>query len=265
MRLLICGGRDFDDADYAIPRFMRLHHDKPVDTLICGMAKGGDTLGLEWAKLMDFKIEEFWADWRTHGAAAGPIRNTEMLVVGKPDYVLSLPGGTGTAHMTRISRAAGVPVIEYQKKYFSRARDPELGWCSNFWPHVQTDVNGVSYKTNEHYYQIEKTIDPESREWIARAPDAADVKKRGNDRSVTLRPDWNTHKLIAMMDGLRMKFAAGTELAQKLIDTGDTYLIEFAPWRTPDRYWGVGPDYKGLNWLGRLLMKRRDELLEITQ
>lgn len=261
MRLLICGGRDFDDADYAIPRFMRLHTETPVTTLICGMAKGGDSLGLEWAKFLNIPVAEYWADWRTHGAAAGPIRNTEMLRVGKPDVVLSLPGGTGTAHMVKISREAGVRVIEYQKKYFSRARDPELGWCSNFWPFVQTGPDGTKYKTNEHYYQIEKTLDQDSRDWIAKAPDAGDVKKRGNDHSVTLRPDWDEHKLVAMMDGLRMKFAAGNELSQKLIDTGDTYLIEFAPWRKPDRFWGVGPDFKGLNWLGRLLMKRRDELI----
>jgi ribA/ribD-fused uncharacterized protein len=259
MRLIICGGRDFDDAEYAIPRFHRLHMQTPITTVISGMAKGGDTLGHTWAKIMGIPVDEYWADWKLHGPAAGPIRNEEMLLRGKPDGVLGLPGGTGTAHMCRIAEAAGVPVIRYHRYLFSRARDPVWGWASNFYPATQTDGKGVRYKTNEHYYQIQKTLNEETREWIASAKDATEVKRRGNDKSVTLRPDWDTYKFTAMMDGLRMKFPAGSELAQKLLDTGDLYLVEFAPWG--DSFWGVDKTHKGQNWLGRLLMRRRDELI----
>src|SRR5260221_3414883 len=79
MRLLVCGGRDFDDAEFAIPRIHRLHQKNPVTALICGMAKGGDTLGYFWAKEVGVPIEEYRADWKQYGPAAGPIRNQLML------------------------------------------------------------------------------------------------------------------------------------------------------------------------------------------
>jgi len=41
--------------------------------------------------------------------AAGPIRNQWMLKYGKPDLVLALPGGAGTASMIDLASKAGVP------------------------------------------------------------------------------------------------------------------------------------------------------------
>jgi hypothetical protein len=50
-------------------------------------------------------------DWKRYGNAAGPIRNQRMLEWG-PDLVVAFAGGTGTAGMVALARAAGVPVIE---------------------------------------------------------------------------------------------------------------------------------------------------------
>jgi len=47
-----------------------------------------------------------------------------------------------------------------------------------------------------------------------------------------------------------------------LQETEVQYLIEYAPWG--DTYWGVDRSHKGLNRLGVLLMKRRDELMGIS-
>jgi hypothetical protein len=51
------------------------------------------------------------ADWHRHGRAAGPIRNQKMLDWG-PDLVVAFAGGTGTAGMVRLARAACVEVIK---------------------------------------------------------------------------------------------------------------------------------------------------------
>jgi len=56
----------------------------------------------------------FLANWRTHGKAAGPIRNQQMLDEGRPHLVVAFPGGTGTADMVRRAKAAGVPVMEVE-------------------------------------------------------------------------------------------------------------------------------------------------------
>jgi predicted NAD-dependent protein-ADP-ribosyltransferase YbiA (DUF1768 family) len=56
-----------------------------------------------------------------------------------------------------------------------------------------------------------------------------------------------------MRRGLELKFT------DRLLHTGDDYLVEYAPWG--DTFWGVDKNYKGQNWLGRLLMRRRDEIM----
>jgi ribA/ribD-fused uncharacterized protein len=262
MRLLVCGGRDFTDSEFGFARIEQLHEKKPVTTLICGMARGGDAIGLAWARKQGIAVDEYHPDWGTLGPKAGPIRNQQMLDEGKPDVVLGLPGQKGTAHMLRISRAAGVEVVECRRLYFSQARDSVTGFLSNFYAHEQ-DVAGILYPTNEHYYQAEKTLDPATRQWIAESPDPTIAKRRGNTKSLPLREDWDSYKIKAMMTGLRAKFLPGTPLADRLLATGNDYLIEFAPWG--DTFWGVDRDRKGLNWLGRLLMRRRDELARLAR
>ncbi len=51
------------------------------------------------------------AEWSKYGRRAGPIRNKQMLDVGKPHLVVAFPGGAGTANMVKQAKAAGVPII----------------------------------------------------------------------------------------------------------------------------------------------------------
>ena len=119
MRILVCGGRDFDDRKFlyqelekvAIDHLFIDGNENPTGVqIISGMARGADTLAVDWAKLNYCEVLEYPADWDKHGKAAGPIRNQEMLEQGKPDLVLAFPGGRGTAHMVRIAEQAGVEV-----------------------------------------------------------------------------------------------------------------------------------------------------------
>ena len=84
--------------------------------IIEGGAKGADTLAWKWARHFLGKGSEysvqFRARWDMHGKAAGPIRNKQMLDEGKPDLVISFPGGRGTANMIKQAKAAGVEVME---------------------------------------------------------------------------------------------------------------------------------------------------------
>jgi len=81
-----------------------------VTIVLSGCAPGADTLGTEWAEAKGIQVARP-ADWNTHGRAAGPIRNQQMLDEGKPELVVSFPGGRGTADMVRRVRAAGIEVI----------------------------------------------------------------------------------------------------------------------------------------------------------
>lgn len=111
-RVLVCGGREFNDHALA---FRTLDELRPAPVrIIQGGAAGADELARNWAARNFITYEHFPADWATHGRAAGPIRNQQMLEQGKPDLVIAFPGGRGTADMVRRAKAAGVRVVEVQ-------------------------------------------------------------------------------------------------------------------------------------------------------
>lgn len=120
MRVLVCGGRDFDDRSAMARALRRFKPTTPTDddlaehVIITGGASGADELAAQYAEVFGIRLRVYPADWRTHGRAAGPIRNQRMLDEGKPDLVIAFPGGRGTADMVRRARAAGVKVEEIE-------------------------------------------------------------------------------------------------------------------------------------------------------
>lgn len=109
MRVLVCGGRDFDDMAMMLIVLGQLG---PADTIIHGGARGADTMADQLSHSLGCKLEVYAADWNAHGKAAGYIRNQQMLDEGKPDMVIAFPGGRGTADMVKRAKKAGVPVTE---------------------------------------------------------------------------------------------------------------------------------------------------------
>jgi len=76
MRTIIAGSRTILDYDL-VEKIIRLVG-FPIIKVICGGSTGPDLLGAKYAKKNKITVEHFPADWKTHGKAAGPIRNTEM-------------------------------------------------------------------------------------------------------------------------------------------------------------------------------------------
>jgi hypothetical protein len=113
MKVLVCGGRDFDAREIIWQALQHLHDVRgPITALIEGGARGVDQHAYAWAKWRGLHNQTYPADWNTHGRAAGPIRNAQMLRDGNPDLVVAFPGGRGTASMVALARKAGVEVIE---------------------------------------------------------------------------------------------------------------------------------------------------------
>ncbi len=109
MKLLICGGRDFNDY-HALERAMNQLGWTP-SVIINGGARGADTLGKQYAMSNGIYPVTIDALWNYHGnKKAGPHRNQAMIDIMSPDYCLALPGGYGTADMVARCEGSGIPV-----------------------------------------------------------------------------------------------------------------------------------------------------------
>jgi hypothetical protein len=111
MKILVCGGRDFDDFFYFMKQ-MDKYINLPVH-VISGGAKGADSFAITWALIYDKPYTKYKADWDTRGKAAGPIRNQQMLDEGKPDLVVAFPTAKsrGTWDMIKRAERVGVKTI----------------------------------------------------------------------------------------------------------------------------------------------------------
>lgn len=109
-RVLVCGGRGFQNYTLLNETLSKLDEERSIDVLIHGGALGADTMADDWARAHDVNVMRFPADWSKHGRAAGPIRNSEMLKLGRPNLVVAFPGGRGTEDMVRQAERAGVEV-----------------------------------------------------------------------------------------------------------------------------------------------------------
>lgn len=114
MRVLVCGGRDYQDSRRVYAVLDKLHAEAGIDCIIEGGARGADALARSWAEhpYGCGHVETYEADWESQGTFAGPARNARMLAEGRPDVVIAFPGGRGTADMVRKARRAGVKVVE---------------------------------------------------------------------------------------------------------------------------------------------------------
>ena len=110
MRILVCGGRDYNNQSEVEYQLGGIHNETPIKHVIAGAANGADTLAVRWAKDEHIKVTEFPANWKKYGKRAGYIRNKNMLEQGNPDMVVAFPGGRGTEMMCRLADDAGVCV-----------------------------------------------------------------------------------------------------------------------------------------------------------
>ena len=140
---------------------------------------------------------------------------------------------------------------------------PGAEWLSSF--HVAPLTADVGfgereYASAEHAYQAAKATTAADHDAVAAAATPAEAKERG--RAVPRRPDWRAVRADVMREVLAAKFAAGSDLAERLLVTGNAVLVEVAP--HGDAWNGVAPQddgtWRGRNVLGVLLMERRGQL-----
>lgn len=125
VRVIIAGGRDFDNEDRLdltmnelFGMMVRLHPEKLE--VVSGMARGADRLGREWAIDNMIAVKEMPADWDTYGKQAGWLRNNDMAEYARnaagPGVLVAFWDGTstGTKNMITLGLTHGLEVHVYR-------------------------------------------------------------------------------------------------------------------------------------------------------
>ena len=110
MKIIVAGGRNFNDykllsekLDYFFSRLNQIQ-------IVCGEAKGADSLGKKYATEHGIEVLSFPAEWNKYGKTAGFRRNEQMAQTA--DALVAFWDGEshGTKHMIDIMRQLGKPV-----------------------------------------------------------------------------------------------------------------------------------------------------------
>lgn len=164
-----------------------------------------------------------------------------------------------------IDKPAIIQNIEEQKDFvtFFDQYEEETYYLCNFYPTPITIFfrqldKEVTFKSVEsafqaikfypHFDLIEQFIDLDARE-------AKDLSRTiGMEK---MDPDWFSGKREAVMFHIiQLKFN-DLDLKEKLLSTGDTYLVEHAKKGHVDPYWSDNYDGSGQNMMGQILMHVR--------
>ena len=122
-RVIIAGSREFNDYQLLCLTMDKLLVNIKVPiVVVCGMARGADSLGKRYAEEKGFYVDEHPANWRKFGKAAGYIRNEEMAM--NADALVAFWDGKsrGTEHMINLANKHGLMVRI--KRYDRKPGDP---------------------------------------------------------------------------------------------------------------------------------------------
>ena len=143
--------------------------------------------------------------------------------------------------------------------------------CLSQWFESSFVINGVTYKTAEHWMMAQKARlfgDVTLANQIVQCRHPRDAKQLGRAVRKFNNDIWNKHKFAYVVDGNIAKFQQNPSLKKFLLSTGNKVIVESSP---VDSIWGVGlhmtnPDinnptkWKGENLLGFALMEVREQL-----
>jgi ribA/ribD-fused uncharacterized protein len=150
----------------------------------------------------------------------------------------------------------------------------EIGkFCFSQWFESPFTIENKTYKTSEHWMMSQKALlfnDKSTYEKILIAKTPKEAKELGK---IVLGFDehiWNAKRFEIVKNGNIHKFNQNLEIAEYLIKTGESVLVEASP---VDIIWGVGLSqedseidniysWRGLNLLGFALMEVRGFLKE---
>lgn len=110
MKVIIAGGRDFDDYKLLCRYVDKILSRQNNVEIVSGTAKGADRLGERYANEHGLPIKRFPAQWNVYGKSAGYIRNVEMADYGDALIVFWDGMSNGTQHMMDAAEERQLPM-----------------------------------------------------------------------------------------------------------------------------------------------------------
>jgi ribA/ribD-fused uncharacterized protein len=140
------------------------------------------------------------------------------------------------------------------------------------WKLCWFNVDGVDYSCAEQYMMAQKAIlfnDMVALDKIMGTMQPKKQKEYGRSVKNFDTDKWNSVCKDIVYKGNHAKFTQNKELLKLLLDTAGTELVEASPY---DTIWGIGlsatdsdandkSKWLGTNWLGEILTKLRDDLI----
>lgn len=127
MRLLICGGRHFDDATLVEGELSKLHSKTPISVMIHGGLPGIGFPAEAWARRNNVHVIRYPANFSL-GKNGDFTRDLFMLDDSRAEAILMFPGGRRTSEALLAARSKDILVIE------AGGLDPGLEAGSGFRP-----------------------------------------------------------------------------------------------------------------------------------
>ena len=112
MRVLVCGGRYYEDTDAVHQELIRFHWRIPINVIIHGGVSGAGVAAEAWARRNRVDVVRYPPNWEGLGKRAERLRNDFMLADSHPDVVIVFPGGRDTAVLAAKAMAAGIQVLD---------------------------------------------------------------------------------------------------------------------------------------------------------
>lgn len=112
MKLIIAGSRHLEEPS-VLPLLMEWRAmGSDVTEVVSGGCRGVDAAGELYASYVDLPVKQFPADWKTHGRAAGPIRNKQMAEYADALLLIWDGKSRGSQNMKYCMRQFNKPVYE---------------------------------------------------------------------------------------------------------------------------------------------------------
>ena len=209
------------------------------------------------------------------------VLNDEIIKIGKKTLLESRASSYKPAATNDSLYKAGIVsdklIISGKKKdaiFFHRPEEP-YGYLSN-WYISPFDLDGKHFSSVEQYIMYRKCMtfgDEISAKQVMATEDTAAQQAIGRKASGYIDSVWAGMRQMIAFRGLMAKFSQNEELRQKLLDTGEAYLIECAG---SDKIWACGirlndekrfdaANWTGENILGFTLMEVREKLRETVK